>query len=372
MDCRDKIYQVTGGFIKGMCHPVREVEALIGAGIEWTRMDIPFPINPDGSLTEAFLGYKKECEMYAANGMHMIAISNYGREFIEHGIDVRTPEGLARAQDVCRLAAAELGDLCPIWQISNEVNYATMREPLTSAEGRDFIIASTKGVRAGNPRAIVGHNSYSEEWLEECLEIERQTGGSDYIGYDLYDCTWGDGPYTNYAEKIEKLYQTLGLPVILMEFGFSSSGRMVNAARGDIDNWFRERGIDGLEAGMKDMDAFFGVLTKPDLISKAKGIDRKDPKQVVVNYYQHEAEVWLAYSEFPHTEEGQYDFYDHLLPALMNHPHLAGAVLYSMRDDTKCYYCGSPTCCCEISWGLLRSDGTPKKAYAAVQKYFKK
>ncbi len=371
-DCRDRIYKTTGGFIKGICHPKGKIDETLEAGFEWVRSDLPFPVNADGTPSDSYIRFKKGCTELAQRGIRTIGITNYGREYIENGIDVRTPAGLKRAQEICAFCAADMKDSVQVWQITNEVNLTHMRVPLTSEEGKNFIIACTNGVKQGNPDAIVGHNSYGEEWLAECLEIEEKTGGSDYIGLDLYDCTWTEGPITNYVEKIEKIYQTMGKPVILMEFGFSSSGHTMDMKRGDVDKWLQARGIKNLDAAFADVDAFVDVLKKPDLIDKGRNCDPGKKTEMVISLLQHEAETWLVDDAIPHTPQGEADYYDYLLPRLLEHPHLAGAVLYCMNDDEHCYFCGSPTCCCEISWGLLDRQGKKKPAFEAVKKHFAK
>ncbi|MBQ7152535.1 MAG: hypothetical protein IJR83_01185 [Clostridia bacterium] len=370
MDCRDRIYKTTGGFVKGICHPKNHLGKLSDLGFDWVRSDMPFPVRADGEFSDSYLRYRAYCMELLSQGVRTIAITNYGSDFIENGVDVRTEKGLDEARKICEKAARDLAPCVGVWQIANEVNLTHMRVPLTSEEGKNFIIACMQGVKKGNPDAVVGHNSFGEEWLKECLEIEEKTGGSDYIGLDLYDCTWTPGPVTNYEEKIEHIYQTMGKPVILMEFGFSSLGHTLDMAKGDVDRWLAARGIKDLDAAYADPAAFVDTLKKPRLIKRGREADPGNMKSMVIPLLQHESESWLVFSEFEHTEKGQADFYDYLLPRLLAHPHLAGAVIYCMRDDDSCYFCGSPTCCCEIAWGLVHHDGSPKPAYDIVKKYF--
>ncbi len=85
----------------------------------------------------------------------------------------------------------------------------------------------------------------------------------------------------------------------------------------------------------------------------------------------HVMKTWPAPAPLPHSEEGQEEFYRRLLPLLTKNPRLGGAVIYCMQDSESCFFCGEPDCPCEIAWGLLRTDGTPKPAYHAVRKIWK-
>ena len=377
MTALQKVFRVTGGFMKGICHPENYAAEAKRMGIDWVRVDMPYPVNPDGSFSDGFYRFGKQCREMASIGVRTIGITNYGREFAEHGINIRSADGLAQIEAICARAAEALGADVPVWQIGNEVNLTHMRAPLTREEGKNVLIASMKGVRAGNPDAVVGHNSYGgsgcsfgEDWLDECKEIEEKTGGSDYIGLDLYACSWTDGPCTVFTERIDEIWELFGLPVILMEFGFPSSGVSMPQKAGAVDRWLQKRGIPSVRAAYGDIDAFLSVLTKPRLLELGRSYPGKDRDAIVLPLLQHEAEGWFAESEFPHTEDGQADFYDRLLPMLLCHPHLAGAVLYAMQDDPKCYFCGSETCCCETAWGILHKDGSPKKCAEVIRRHF--
>jgi len=70
---------------------------------------------------------------------------------------------------------------------------------------------------------------------------------------------------------------------------------------------------------------------------------------------------------YPHTPEGQADFYRDLLPRLMRKPYLLGAFIYRTTDSERCYVCGQSDCPIETHWGLLTVDGKKKPAYNAVR-----
>ena len=99
-DVRARLYEKTGGFIQGICHPCGETDALLEASIRWIRSDTPYPFNSDGTPSQWFLDYKAMCRTYLGKGIRVIGITPYPRAFLANGIDVRTAEGLAQAEAV--------------------------------------------------------------------------------------------------------------------------------------------------------------------------------------------------------------------------------------------------------------------------------
>jgi len=81
-----------GGFIKGVCHGREDYDQMKAAGIEWNRCDIPFPFDASGNVREDYVRFKTKLQGYVDNGMKIMAVTPYPREFIAHGIDPRLPE----------------------------------------------------------------------------------------------------------------------------------------------------------------------------------------------------------------------------------------------------------------------------------------
>ena len=78
LDLRDEIVEYKiGGFMKGVCHADPDYELIKEANIGWTRKDIPFPYNKDGSLSQHYLNWKAEMKAYADNGIRIFAITPY-------------------------------------------------------------------------------------------------------------------------------------------------------------------------------------------------------------------------------------------------------------------------------------------------------
>lgn len=53
LDLRDEIVEYKiGGFMKGVCHADPDYELIKEANIGWTRKDIPFPFEKDGTVRQ--------------------------------------------------------------------------------------------------------------------------------------------------------------------------------------------------------------------------------------------------------------------------------------------------------------------------------
>lgn len=366
----EKLYQKTGGFIKGVCHPKEYYEYLNEAGIEWVRRDLPYPYNPDGTPNRSYENYKNDCKEYAKYGIRHVTVTPYPSDFIECGIDVTTAEGLAKAEQVCADIAADFAGTGTCWQVTNEMHIRHFRAPLDMEQSRDFLIACIRGMKRGDPTAAVGHNSTDDEYLPYCKQIEEAVGGCDYIGVDLYDGTWSHGGPETYGPFIDHVYEALGIPVILMEFGFASRGGMMTDADGEVDRYLRANGFEGKADIERDLDRFTAWLPKR-IRRHVEECAPSDKLLCALNSFPHLMKTWTANCAIAHDEEGQARFYEELLPALMANPHLGGAVIYCMRDSDDCFYCGEPDCPCETAWGLIRMDGSKKPAFETVKRCFK-
>ena len=363
-DVRARLYEKTGGFIQGICHPCGETDALLEASIRWIRSDTPYPFNSDGTPSQWFLDYKAMCRTYLGKGIRVIGITPYPRAFLANGIDVRTAEGLAQAEAVCKYMAEELRGLVHCWQITNEMHIVFFRDPLTDEEATDFLIACTKGVRAGDPDCAVGSNSGIRP------RLIAAAGPDDYIGLDCYCGSWGDGGPDDYVREIETLYaQGNQTPIILMEFGFPSTGGIVEDADAEIKAYLNARGFSDLDDAVERLDDFIETLPEP-MRACAKNCAPEDRKNYVFSNWTHLLKKWFSRSALPHTEAGQAEFYRRLLPMLRRNEHLAGAVIFCWRDSPTCFNCGASDCPCETAWGITRCDGTRKPAYDAIREAF--
>lgn len=367
LDCRvEALMEKTGGLMAGICHPRGEKDGLLEAGLTWIRFDVPYPFNADGSFTQAFLDYKATCEEYLARGIRTVAVTLYPASFISAGIDPRTPEGLAETEAVCKRMAEELAHCVDFWQICNEMWVVGFRKPLTEEESVDFMIACTKGVRAGDPDGLVGNNSW---YLPE---PEEAAGRSDYIGLDSYPGTWEDGGPEVVLKKIHDLYLSADrTPVILMECGFTSAGGVTDDMNAEVDAYLKSIGFHGKQDAANRLDEF--IATLPEVVRRCvNGAAPEDRPAAAFGYWNHLLKKFEAESAIPHTEEGQAEYFSQLLPQLLACPYLNGVVIFRWGDVDICCNCGSADCPCETAWGLVRTDGTHKPVYDVVRQYFAK
>lgn len=371
-DIRTALYARTGGFMKGICHPDTRYTELTGTGFGWVRRDAPYPFDENGELSSDHLRFLEETRIYAENGLRSVVISPYPRAFLAHGIDPRTAEGLAEVRRVCRFMAEAYRGLGVCWQATNEMFVVHFRAPLTIGESVEFLVASLTGLREGDPDAAVGHNTVStgDGWDELCKDIARRTR-VDYLGFDLYNGTWGDGDTDTYIERIDALYALFGMPIVLMEFGFNSSGGNAHADRREEAEYLASRGFSGWDDVMSRPEDFIAGLSAP-LVHTARTCAPADLENAFRGMIPHLTRLWFAEMTHPHTEEGQAAFYGELLPKLLAHPHLAGAFVYCWQDSASCFTCGASDCPCETTWGITRSDGSMKPAREVIRGLFGK
>ncbi len=367
---RTSLYEKTGGFLKGICHPGTDYTALTDAGIRWVRRDAPYPFDTDGNLSADHLEFLEETRNYAKNGLRSVIVSPYPREFLRHGIDPRTEEGLGQVRDVCEFLAKEYRGLGVCWQATNEMFVIHFRAPLNIDESMEFLIASLQGLRKGDPDAALGHNTVStgEGWDERGHDILRRTD-CDYLGFDLYNGTWGNGDTDTYIDRIEELYNLYKLPVILMEFGFASLGGNAHADFREGWDYLKNLGFDGMDDLRDRMDEFIETLP-PRLKHTAVTCAPEDRLNAIIGMMPHLTKLWFAEMTIPHTEEGQAAFYAEILPKLLADERLAGAVVYCWRDSKTCFTCGADDCPCETAWGITRCDGSRKPAYDTIKELF--
>ncbi|MBE6892126.1 MAG: hypothetical protein E7481_08910 [Ruminococcaceae bacterium] len=364
----DKLYKKTGGFIKGICHPNDNYDVLKDAGLRWVRRDIPYPFDKEGNISDEYISYKERCIKFAENGINCINVTPYPSAFLRRGIDVTTEEGLMKAGEVCAFIAKDYKEMKSCWQITNEMHVRHFRSPLNEIQAKDFIIACMKGFKKGDPDAVVGHNSIDRVWMDHCVEIDRECD-CDFTGVDLYDGTWSNGGPDTFIPWVEEIYSHIKKPIIFMEFGFNSNGGVIEDVQAEADSLAQNVGFKNFEDAMANMDAFIDTFPEP-IKRRILHCVPEDRPGCVMQSMLHIAKKWYTDCKIPHTEEGQAEFYRQLLPKLLNHSYVGGAVIYCLKDSIHCFFCDQPDCPCETTWGILHNDETPKPAYDVIKQIF--
>jgi len=85
------------------------------------------------------------------------------------------------------------------------------------------------------------------------------------------------------------------------------------------------------------------------------------------NHFYSELPAKTVIKQYPHTPEGQADFYRDIYPRLAQLPFLLGAFAYCWKDSESCYVCGQGDCPTETRWGLVDMQGREKPSYYAVR-----
>lgn len=359
-------------FMLGVAHQGKDIQQMLGMGLKWARpVYTPYPYAQDGSLSREYVEYRNELRRLHAGGMKIISISPQPRVFIEAGIMPVGEEALRHVRQVCRFVAEDLADCVSAWQIGNELCFVYFRAPLSDDEACDFIIQSMLGMREGNPNAMLGHNSLDDlmHWLPWCRRIEEETGGSDYLGFDLYAGSWSPGWVETYVQTVDKLYDALHLPVLLAEFGYASKGEVADDLEADMIAWLKERGFDGYADMENRLEELIGFLPEQMQNTMRRAGNKKDQLSYLYQSKSHILHKWWKTSPWPHTEDAQREFFDQLLGLLIAHPHVIGAIAFKWQDNERCFPCGSADCPCETAWGLVRRDGSEKPAADVFRKY---
>lgn len=362
----------TGGFIKGVCHPNESYEQIKAAGLEWIRIDIPYPMNPDGTRTEAFKRFKERCAGYVERGIRVMAVTPYPGDFIKAGIDPRIRENEPKIRGLIRAALRDLSGLVAAVQITNEMGLPRFTEPLTLDEAARFIGIQAQALRKVKGDILVGYNSAGPQ-VDLHLKMKPYLKYCDYVGIDIYlGCFYGIGGDIRLFELILRgLRGITGKPVLLQEFGYISGGapKTEEEKRGILESYgarseshareIIDEFVENLPARMRDEIK----RLSPEREHRGDFIFKSD----FVNHLYRELPEGTVLRGYPHTPEGQAEFYRDIFPRLFKLGFVCGAFIYCYSDSDRCYVCGQDGCPTETRWGLVDTDGREKPSYYAVR-----
>ena len=219
-----------GGFMKGVCHADPDYETIKEAGIEWTRKDIPFPYNADGSLSAHYLGWKAEMQAYADNGIRVFAITPYPDDYIAYGLDPRDPEAREGIQDIARFYIEDLKGIVGAIQVTNEMGIDRFTYPLTLDEAAYFIGMQLEAMYPVRGDIIIGYNLGGLAIVSLPFKMTEYHQYCDYVGLDMYLGSFEDISHDidHYLVILGFVRKVTGKPIIMCEFGYIGYGEAAN------------------------------------------------------------------------------------------------------------------------------------------------
>lgn len=366
------------GFIRGVCHPNENFEQIRQANIEWIRVDIPYPFNADGSVSEGFTAFKAKVRRFADNGIKTMAVTPYPKSYIENSADIRTPEGEQKVREVSAFIAKELRGLVSALQITNEMGIPRFTIPLTMDEAAKFIGTVLEAVSPEKGDMIIGFNSAGPQADLYC-RMKPYLRYCDYVGVDLYIGCFSNvvGYMWFYDALLRYLWAYTGKPVLFQEFGYIGAGAPKTKA--EKKAILQLYGAKSEKDAKKNIAAFVSKL--PDgMREHVEYVCSGNPdryfnfifKSDFVNHFYRELPKHCRIPGYPHTPEGQARFFTRIIDKFYNTDYLCGTIVYCYSDSSSCYVCGQSDCPTETRWGLVDCNGNPKPSYYAVKEAFGK
>ena len=369
-----------GGYIKGVCHADPDYELIKDANIGWFRDDIPFPYSQDGSLSPSYIAWKEYAKGYADNGIKIFGVTPYPDDFIEYGLDPRDPANKEAIQDIARFYVKDLVGIVGAFQVTNEMGVDRFTYPLTMEEARDFIGMQLEAMYPIRGDILVGYNLTAQSLFPPNilpLMMKEYHKYCDYVGMDIYL-----GCFEPVLKNADQTLAVLGLirkltgkPVILCEFGYIGLGEPKSDA--EKKAILQKYGYNSEEEARADIDNFIKALPY-ELANEFDRYADETPEYRASlmfdgefsNHLYCELQDGFGLYGFPHTPEGQADFFSYIIPKIRNLDYVIGSIVYCWSDSGDCYVCGQADCPVETKWGLVDSEGNPKPAYYAVKDAF--
>jgi len=314
-------------------HDNPDYELMKEAGIEWIREGIYFPYGADKDIVlESYEKTLARMKKAQSHGMKIACVSpipagySYNKKLDKVADHRNAPEWMGafdsdefyeNTYDILKKIGEDTKGLVDLWQVSNEMDIREFRGVMTVEQAGRYLLSSAKGLRDGNPDALLGINpaGYKSDdgvYLYE-LCYKQNPDLLDYIGVDGYFGTWQSGGVQDWIIVIDHLFESLGKPVLVNEWGYNSSGG---------------------EAGE-------GYVCD-------------------TGHFNH---VWLK----EHSPEEQAQYVAAGIRLLLTYPNCLGFLYYSWGDDGSCWHCGKVGCPGESTWGITDGNNNPKPAYYAFK-----
>ena len=366
-----------GGYMKGVCHAEPQYDLIKEGNIEWFRDDIPFPYDADGNLSESYLSWREYVKAYADNGIRIFGITPYPEDYIEYGLDPRDPEAREGIQDIARFYMNDLKGIVGAFQITNEMGIDRFTYPLTMEEAYEFIGMQLEAMYPIRGDVLIGYNLAALSIASMPLKMKPYHQYCDYVGVDLYL-----GCFENLLKSADQYILVLnyvrrvtGKPIILCEFGYIGLGEPKSEE--EKLEILKSYGYASEEEARADIDNFIKALPEELANEFDKYADETPEYRADLmfegefsNHLYTELHEGFGLYKFPHTPEGQADFFSYIIPKIRKHSYVIGSFIYMWNDTGDCYVCGQEECPVETKWGLVDGEGNPKPAYYAVQEAF--
>lgn len=367
----------TDGYMKGVCHAEPQYELIKEGNIEWFRDDIPFPYNADGEISESYKSWKEYVKAYADNGIKIFGITPYPEDYIEYGLDPRDPEAKQGIQDIARFYMEDLKGIVGAFQITNEMGIDRFTYPLTMEEAYEFIGMQLEAMYPIRGDVLIGYNLAALSIAKMPLDMKEYHEYCDYVGVDLYL-----GCFENILKNINQYITILkyvrrvtGKPVILCEFGYIGLGEP--KTQEEKQAILESYGYSSEEKARADIDNFIKALPE-ELANEFDKYSEETPEYRAElmfegefsNHLYTELHDGFGLYKYPHTPEGQAEFFSYIIPKIRKLDFVIGSFIYMWDDTGSCYVCGQEECPVETKWGLVDSEGKPKPSYYAVQEAF--
>ena len=364
------------GFVRGVCHPTDDYEQIKGANIGWIRIDIPFPYNTDGTVSEAYLAFKQRCKAFQDNGIKVMAVTPYPKDYIDFGADIRTDEGTKRVKEIGEFLINDMQGFVSGFQITNEMGIPRFTIPLTMQEAAKFIGVNLEVMYPQKKDIILGYNSAGPEAMLHSLLLPYMSF-CDYVGVDIYmGCFFNVPGFIWIFEALCRyLWAMTGKPVLIQEFGYLSGGAPKTKA--EKKAILQRYGAHSEKEAKKNIEKF--VSNMPEhFADHIRYVCENDPsryfgflfKSDMVNHFYCELPRLTKIPGYPHTPEGQARFFEDCISHLYSLDFICGCNIYCYKDPDMCYYCGQVDCPTETRWGLVDSNGNEKPSYRAVRNVF--
>jgi len=313
-------------FMFGVCHPGRAYEKVRDVGIQWVRVDIPFPFANEGEeLSEKFESSAAYVRELRRNGFQVVGITPYPKAIPDWEGPPASDGYFSLTREAARFLGEFFNDDIPIWQSTNEMNVDGFREPLTHDESVRFVIEGALGIKEASKELWVGANmgGFGDKADELYRKLYQSDTPWDYVGADGYFGTWQEGGPHTWEEKFDWLGDLTPLPAIVMEWGFSSDG------------------------------------------------DIMDPADVIPNETDpHGRHMWCfgwggRGAPIAHTPEAQAMYIEEAMEIITDR---AIGEFYYCWSDAKTCWCGRDDCPIESRWGLVDYTGAEKPSYGAMKR----